>query len=189
MKNTFFLSFLVFISVVIISCNQTTEPEPQPGRRDYVWRIDTLQMPVNFLGSVWGATPNDVWAVGAGDPVRRNWQTINNALNGIPANGGIKVYPGTYTENINMQPSVKILGAGTSSSTINGTVTFNSADYSSLKNAAVNGKISVNNSSSVVIENVKANNSNCYIDAYGSSVTAITLFVGSTFFSTNYIGV
>lgn len=41
-------------------------PEPMPGKRNYVWEVDTLDMPMNYISSIWGASPNDVWAVGAG---------------------------------------------------------------------------------------------------------------------------
>ncbi|MEW6509302.1 MAG: M12 family metallo-peptidase, partial [Bacteroidota bacterium] len=97
--------------------------------------------------------------------------TVQQLIDLCSSGWSINLVPGTYTENLNMKAGVTVTGSGPSSTTINGTVTFSSADYSSLKNAAVNGKISINNSSSVVIDNVKANNSNCYIDAYGSSVT------------------
>ena len=42
------------------------EPEPEPGQRNYVWTLDTLAMPMNYISSVWGASPDDVWAVGGG---------------------------------------------------------------------------------------------------------------------------
>ncbi|MFA3784183.1 hypothetical protein ABRY23_14075 [Melioribacteraceae bacterium 4301-Me] len=62
--------FLVTISIWLIlnSCNSNPviPPEIQPGRRDYVWEIDTLDMPMNWLSSIWGSSPQDVWAVGAG---------------------------------------------------------------------------------------------------------------------------
>jgi hypothetical protein len=41
-------------------------PEPDPGSRNYVWEIDSLYMPVNYISSVWGASSDDLWAVGAG---------------------------------------------------------------------------------------------------------------------------
>jgi len=62
----------VFLSLILIgilwNCKKSpVEPEkPQPGRRDYVWTVDTLDMPMNWIDAVWGASPNDVWAVGAG---------------------------------------------------------------------------------------------------------------------------
>ncbi len=41
-------------------------PEPEPGKRNYVWEVDTLDMPMNYISSVWGASPTSVWAVGGG---------------------------------------------------------------------------------------------------------------------------
>ncbi|MFA3784242.1 hypothetical protein ABRY23_14375, partial [Melioribacteraceae bacterium 4301-Me] len=46
--------------------NPVIPPEDQPGRRDYVWSIDTLDMPMNVVSSIWGSSPQDVWAVGGG---------------------------------------------------------------------------------------------------------------------------
>ena len=61
------LPFILLLFVNAQSCKSPTAPESlQPGRRDYVWELDTLNMPMNYLGAVWGAVPNDVWAVGAG---------------------------------------------------------------------------------------------------------------------------
>ncbi len=49
-------------------CNKhPTSPEPlKPGSRNYIWKLDTLNMPKNYISSVWGAAPNDVWVIGAG---------------------------------------------------------------------------------------------------------------------------
>ncbi|MBM4172716.1 MAG: hypothetical protein FJ214_12665 [Ignavibacteria bacterium] len=62
-----FLRFIV-ISVLIItnSCNSPTEPEPLPGRRDYVWAVDTINPGQEslYLGRIWGSSQNNVWAVG-----------------------------------------------------------------------------------------------------------------------------
>lgn len=51
--------------LVLASCDLFT-PQPEPGSRNYVWELDTLNMPMNYLTSVWGASPNDLWAVGSG---------------------------------------------------------------------------------------------------------------------------
>lgn len=61
---------LLAISLVFLgwSCqkNPVTPKDLEPGRRDYVWTVDTLEMPMNDVRCVWGATPQDVWAVGPG---------------------------------------------------------------------------------------------------------------------------
>jgi hypothetical protein len=67
-KKTF-LTALLGASLLLGACKKNPtalEPEPVPGRRDYIWQLDTLDMPMNYIASVWGASPNDVWAVGAG---------------------------------------------------------------------------------------------------------------------------
>jgi hypothetical protein len=61
--------FLFFISLFIISIScDSIEPtdELKPGRRDYIWTVDTLDSPNNVIKSIWGAVVNDVWAVGPG---------------------------------------------------------------------------------------------------------------------------
>jgi hypothetical protein len=37
-----------------------------PGRRDYVWTVDTVKIPMTLLYRIWGSSPSDVWAVGPG---------------------------------------------------------------------------------------------------------------------------
>ncbi|MHB1687755.1 MAG: hypothetical protein ACYCVH_10310 [Ignavibacteriaceae bacterium] len=61
--------FLIFtISLVTLqSCKSPTGPvELQPGRRDYTWTVDTLNIPYTVLESIWGSSPSDVWCVGPG---------------------------------------------------------------------------------------------------------------------------
>lgn len=64
--------------IIFISCNNNfTEPEPQPGRRDYAWTRDTLvadNLGFQFLSGIWGSSPNDVWVVGdAATYVNKVW--------------------------------------------------------------------------------------------------------------------
>lgn len=58
----------IFLFTILISCNSNPiEPEPQPGRRDYVWTVDTIN-PGNeslYLVKIWGSSANDVWAIGS----------------------------------------------------------------------------------------------------------------------------
>lgn len=59
--------FLLVGFVISQSCSSVTEPDKLPGRRDYVWEVDTIN-PGNeslSLGRIWGSSPNDVWAVGS----------------------------------------------------------------------------------------------------------------------------
>lgn len=72
-NNYLFLSlFLIALFVLTISCN-TTEPTDniKPGRRDYVWSIDSINGPgVPYLQSIWGSSPTDVWGAGFSEDVR-----------------------------------------------------------------------------------------------------------------------
>lgn len=74
LKATTLLSFFT----ILVSCNSNPiEPEPQPGRRDYVWTRDTLkadEFGFQFLSGMWGSSPNDVWVVGdAATYVNKVW--------------------------------------------------------------------------------------------------------------------
>ncbi len=63
-KNLYFVC--LFMIAISIFCKKapTSVTELKPGSRNYVWEVDTLNMPMNYLDSVWGASPNDVWAIG-----------------------------------------------------------------------------------------------------------------------------
>lgn len=72
-KNYLFLRLLLIaLFVLTISCN-TTEPtdDLKPGRRDYLWSIDSISGPgVPYLQSIWGSSPTDVWGAGFSEDVR-----------------------------------------------------------------------------------------------------------------------
>ena len=62
------LSFLLVV-ILILSCNESgTDPETaQANPREYTWTIDTISYPRAFqtiLFSVWGKSPDDVYACG-----------------------------------------------------------------------------------------------------------------------------
>lgn len=58
---------IVLVSISFNSCDDSpTEPENKPGRRDYVWEVDTLNIPFTILQGIWGSAPDDVWAIGPG---------------------------------------------------------------------------------------------------------------------------
>ncbi len=61
------LPFIFLLFVNAQSCKSPTGPEAlQPGRRDYTWTVDTLNIPYTVLESIWGSSPTDIWAVGPG---------------------------------------------------------------------------------------------------------------------------
>lgn len=69
---------LIPLILILNSCGDNgVEPEPQPGRRDYVWTRDTLrtdEFGFQFLSGIWGSSPNDVWVIGdAATYVNKVW--------------------------------------------------------------------------------------------------------------------
>lgn len=64
------ISFILFAT---LSCNTTEPIEDKPGRRDYVWSVDTLPN-YTYLNRMWGSSPLDVWAIGQpGDFSKSIW--------------------------------------------------------------------------------------------------------------------
>lgn len=71
-KNFKLFLILTLPFLTQFSCN-TTEPtdDIKPGRRDYVWSIDSISGPgVPYLQSIWGSSPTDVWGAGFSEDVR-----------------------------------------------------------------------------------------------------------------------
>jgi hypothetical protein len=66
MKKNIFLLYSISLTLTFItfnSCN-TTDPtdDLKPGRRDYVWTVDTLSGLHNPRFRMWGSSPTDIWA-------------------------------------------------------------------------------------------------------------------------------
>jgi len=60
---------LVFILFVIglLSCNTTEPPEDKPGRRDYIWKVDSLKSDDWFgISDIWGDSPTNIWLTASG---------------------------------------------------------------------------------------------------------------------------
>jgi hypothetical protein len=73
MKSGRFFAAILIVSALLIlliqlSCTNPTEPpsELEPGRRDYIWTVDTIQTSNNDLYALWGSSPTDLWLGGAG---------------------------------------------------------------------------------------------------------------------------
>lgn len=68
MKMKSLIAFLIILLLLIIQSCDTTEPPPddKPGRRDYVWTIDTLQIPEgrSHPALMWGVNADNIWAIG-----------------------------------------------------------------------------------------------------------------------------
>lgn len=62
-----FLTTILFSLLYLGSCDDgPTEPEIEPGRRDYVWKVDTLMIPFTSLLRISGSSSSNVWAIGPG---------------------------------------------------------------------------------------------------------------------------
>jgi hypothetical protein len=63
-----FLTTFTFALIITLSCDDSPNgpDEPPPGRRDYRWKVDTVNVPFNYLTRMWGSSPTDIWAVGSG---------------------------------------------------------------------------------------------------------------------------
>ena len=75
-KNMIADIFVLGSCLLSFTCNSPTGlgANAQPGRRDYVWTIDTIYSPNNLFSTIYGAAPNDVWLGGHGGPPReRLW--------------------------------------------------------------------------------------------------------------------
>ncbi len=75
MIKKIFLAAAASILLILSSCNSNPviPPEDKPGRRDYTWRVDTVNYP-DGVWRLWGSSPLDLWAVsGGGDLYRTIW--------------------------------------------------------------------------------------------------------------------
>lgn len=67
MKQKILLLIAAVTFILINSCAESiTGPEPESGRRDYVWTEDTISIPFGYLWKMWGSSQNDVWCIGPG---------------------------------------------------------------------------------------------------------------------------
>ena len=76
--------FLIFVLIIILNtvhCDTTEPPVDnlQPGRRDYVWTVDTLNIPFNVLESIWGFSPSDIWVIGKGGDLAKTIYHFNGS--------------------------------------------------------------------------------------------------------------
>ena len=65
-KKIFLTSVAITIVILLLlnSCKDgiTGPEEDQPGRRDYAWTVDTLNVE-SLIGKIWGSSPSDVWCI------------------------------------------------------------------------------------------------------------------------------
>lgn len=74
MKQKIFLIVAAAALIITNSCKDNgTGPETlEPGRRDYVWTVDTIKAYYIYFNSLWGTTASDVWAVSGVGSVYEN---------------------------------------------------------------------------------------------------------------------
>lgn len=89
LKTSALLLLLLLPGFILSSCKKDSPVEVKkeeietpdtsiPGRRDYIWTVDTLKMPsFIYLETVWGADPLEVWAVGPGDMPGKRLQVFD----------------------------------------------------------------------------------------------------------------
>ncbi len=65
----YFLFPLIATLTLLNTCTENPingDDNDTPGRRDYVWMIDTIYTPFSNLTKIWGTSPADVWAISSG---------------------------------------------------------------------------------------------------------------------------
>lgn len=83
---------VILISSIYFSCQSPTGPDDiTPGRRDYVWTVDTLNYPYDTMYRMWGSSPTDVWTTSSGDHDKSishfngvNWTSYGVARMNVP---------------------------------------------------------------------------------------------------------
>ena len=71
MKKIIYIIFIILFLLISLSCNNNpvNPPEAQPGRRDYVWNIDTISS-YDPIYRLWGSSPTDLWAITSSNPYK-----------------------------------------------------------------------------------------------------------------------
>jgi hypothetical protein len=66
----------VAVALITNSCKDNgTGPENlEPGRRDYVWTVDTVNVRYGFLTKLWGDSSDNLWIIGDVDGDENIWQ-------------------------------------------------------------------------------------------------------------------
>lgn len=78
MKKLFLVLFL-FTLLALSTCdeNPVNGDNITPGRRDYMWTVDTLFMPFNSFTDITGTSPTDVWVCGPGGDLDKTFYHYN----------------------------------------------------------------------------------------------------------------
>ncbi|MGD8781632.1 MAG: hypothetical protein PVH88_22030, partial [Ignavibacteria bacterium] len=80
-KKTIVIAAIVLTTLLtLLTCGDNgVEPEVEPGRRDYTWTVDTLNIPYTTLHRIWGSAPDDVWVVGPGGDLDKTIYHFNGS--------------------------------------------------------------------------------------------------------------
>ena len=79
MKMTKYILLAISFVIMLVDLNCNSNPvEPlQPGRRDYVWTVDTIDTPYDAIGRMWASSPKDIWTTSDG-----SWDQSISHFNG-----------------------------------------------------------------------------------------------------------
>ena len=83
------LSTIALLIILITSCDSPTEviDDSQPGRRDYVWTVDTIKVDASgYLTPlrIWGSSPKNIWLTCSSDRPKYNlWHYVSEHLNAL----------------------------------------------------------------------------------------------------------
>jgi len=64
MREVINLIILNLFILSLLNCNTLEPVEDTPGKRDYVWTVDTIE---TYFRRMWASSPTDIWAVNNGD--------------------------------------------------------------------------------------------------------------------------
>ncbi len=75
------LVFFVCTALLLLNNCDSTEPvdELKPGRRDYIWTVDTIPVANSVMKDMWGSSTTDIWICGDGFDARQSlWHYNGN---------------------------------------------------------------------------------------------------------------
>jgi hypothetical protein len=92
MKQIILLTTSVIIILLNMGCGDAIVG-PIPGRRDYVWTVDTIKMNNGYFvpTRIWGSSPRNVWITGIGSPAHKLlWHYNGERWENVSTNTGIR---------------------------------------------------------------------------------------------------
>lgn len=116
--------------------------------------------------------------VTSGGSIKGFFPTVQPAVSYASSGYSVQIQPGTFTDNLTVPSGVTVNGAGASSTTLNGTVTFSNVSFSSLAFLTVTNRINTIFSNNITLDNITAG-SNSYFDIANSTAINITNITSS----------